>query len=167
VNWDAVSAIGEIVGAVGMIVSIVYLAHQIRTNTRATRASASFNAMHSWAHTNESLSALSDEAIGWVVKLGPDVTPADLSEVEWVRLTLATRAIVQKLEGQYYLDRYGLLHDGVWEKRRGIVRGMIDLPVLRTWWEGELRQETFTDEFIAALKQGVPIDAIRINRRPA
>ena len=46
-NWDAVGAIAELLGAVGVIASLVYLATQIRhsreqmsQNTRAMRSSA-------------------------------------------------------------------------------------------------------------------------------
>ncbi|MFC1662359.1 hypothetical protein ACFL3S_13055 [Gemmatimonadota bacterium] len=37
-NWEAVGAIGEVIGAAGVILTLVYLAHQIRQNTRAIRA---------------------------------------------------------------------------------------------------------------------------------
>ncbi len=33
-NWDAIGAVGEIVGAAGVILSLVYLAAQIRHNTK-------------------------------------------------------------------------------------------------------------------------------------
>jgi hypothetical protein len=36
-NWEAVSAIGQIVGAVGVIISVIYLALQVRSNARQTR----------------------------------------------------------------------------------------------------------------------------------
>lgn len=46
-NWDAIGAIAELLGAIGVIVSLVYLATQIRQsreqmahNTRALRAGA-------------------------------------------------------------------------------------------------------------------------------
>jgi hypothetical protein len=33
-NWDAISAVGQIVGAFGVIVSVIYLAQQVRSNAR-------------------------------------------------------------------------------------------------------------------------------------
>ena len=38
-NWDAIAAIAELLAAVGVIVSFVYLAQQIRQNTRVQRRS--------------------------------------------------------------------------------------------------------------------------------
>jgi hypothetical protein len=37
-NWDAIGATGEIVGALVVFLTLIYLAIQIRQNTHATRA---------------------------------------------------------------------------------------------------------------------------------
>jgi hypothetical protein len=39
-NWEAVGAVGEILGAAGVIATLGYLALQIRQNTRQTQALA-------------------------------------------------------------------------------------------------------------------------------
>ena len=39
-NWEAVAAIAELAGALGVIASLVYLAIQIRQNTRSAREAA-------------------------------------------------------------------------------------------------------------------------------
>ena len=39
-NWEAIGAIGEIVGAIAVVVTVGYLAVQIRQNTRSIRAAA-------------------------------------------------------------------------------------------------------------------------------
>ena len=36
-NWDAVGAMSELVGAIAVVVTLIYLAVQIRLNTRAIR----------------------------------------------------------------------------------------------------------------------------------
>ena len=37
-NWDAIGAVGEVVGAIAVIASIVYLATQIRSNSEIARS---------------------------------------------------------------------------------------------------------------------------------
>ena len=37
-NWEAMGAIGEIVGAVGVIATLGYLAFQVRQNSNVTRS---------------------------------------------------------------------------------------------------------------------------------
>ena len=39
-NWEALSALGEIAGAMAVIVTLVYLSVQIRQNTKASRVAA-------------------------------------------------------------------------------------------------------------------------------
>jgi hypothetical protein len=38
VNWDAIGAVGEVVGAIAVVATLFYLAFQIRQNTRMSRA---------------------------------------------------------------------------------------------------------------------------------
>ena len=42
-------ALGEFFGSIGVIATLIYLAIQIRSNTKTTKANASFQATHSWA----------------------------------------------------------------------------------------------------------------------
>jgi hypothetical protein len=37
VNWEAISAIGQLVGALAVVISLIYLAREVRSNARATR----------------------------------------------------------------------------------------------------------------------------------
>jgi hypothetical protein len=37
VNWEAISAIGQLVGAIAVVVSLMYLAREIRSNARSAR----------------------------------------------------------------------------------------------------------------------------------
>jgi hypothetical protein len=37
-NWEAVGAVGEILGAIAVLVTLIYLATQIKQHTLATRA---------------------------------------------------------------------------------------------------------------------------------
>ena len=40
VNWEAISAIGQIIGALAVVISVLYLATEVRSNARATRQAA-------------------------------------------------------------------------------------------------------------------------------
>jgi len=47
-NWDAIGAIGEIAGAIGVIVSLIYLASQIRNQNTESRLTAINNMTSQW-----------------------------------------------------------------------------------------------------------------------
>ena len=101
-NWEAIAAIGEITGAAAVVVSIVYLSFQIKSNTRATMARASFDASHSWAQFNEQMTLAPDDVLALISKTyEPGATIDDVSETEYMRMVILHRTIFQKLEGQY------------------------------------------------------------------
>ena len=51
-------ALGEFIGSIAVVITLIYLAAQIRANTRTTKANASFQATHSWAEVTQGLSEL-------------------------------------------------------------------------------------------------------------
>ena len=44
-NWEAISAIGQIVGALAVVISLIYLASEVHRNTRASQLAA-MRSMH-------------------------------------------------------------------------------------------------------------------------
>lgn len=159
-------AIGEFIGSIGVIVTLIYLAMQIRSNTRATRASAGFEATHSWANLNETLSSRSDDYLLPFVKTSRTQDFSGLTDVEYLRLTLFLRSMFQKLEGQFYLYRYGLLDRALWEQRSSVGKGFIIQSHLAEWWQLEKEINTFTPDFIEAIESADAMDATAINKRP-
>src|SRR5438034_11598065 len=47
VNWEAISAMGQIVGALAVVISLIYLAREIRSNARSARI-ASLHDVNRW-----------------------------------------------------------------------------------------------------------------------
>ena len=47
-NWEAISAIGEIVGALAVVITLVYLAIQVREQNRESRAAAIDSLSQQW-----------------------------------------------------------------------------------------------------------------------
>ena len=152
-NWEAIGAVGEMVGAAAVFVSIVYLSIQIRSNTNATKASAGFEAAHSWATSNEVILGL-EPALKSKAQESYQVNRSwnDFTPEERLDLSLLTRILFQKLEGQYHLLKYGFLDAGLWSKRSQWAASLIALPFYREWWEQEKRQNIYSDEFVKALE---------------
>jgi len=47
VNWEAISAIGQMVGALAVVISLIYLTREIRSNARSARV-ASLHDVNRW-----------------------------------------------------------------------------------------------------------------------
>lgn len=96
-DWDAIGAMGEVVAAIAVVVSIGYLAIQIRSNTSAMKASASFDATHSWAeHNSAVLGPLSDELWLSAVRANDPGEPAEnFTDLEKLKFAVLNRALFQ------------------------------------------------------------------------
>jgi len=157
-NWDAIGAIGEIVGAIAVVVSIIYLSIQIRSNTKTERARASFDASSSWSIHNEWVSQLPDEFIEAFMLLAED--EPDLESIPYttvIKIGVFQRSVFQKLESHYYLRKYGLMEESIWELRRAWSRGIIELPFWKNWWEKEKQELMFSTEFIENIESASPL----------
>ena len=48
-NWEAITAVAELLGVIAVVISLVYVAHEVRSNTRAMQASAGFDSAQGMA----------------------------------------------------------------------------------------------------------------------
>ena len=116
-NWDAIGALGEIIGALAVVISVIYLSLQIKQNTAATRSLAHqehFNA----AQEFNSVIAASSELADLIVKANDEnenITPS-----ERIRLQ------------HHYINVFTLWHSA-FENRN---KGLLDDSGWRVWNEG-------------------------------
>jgi hypothetical protein len=67
-NWEAIGAVGEILGAVAVVVSLVYLATQIRQNSRSVNIESERFLNESWNTIQRDLAT--DEGIADIINRG-------------------------------------------------------------------------------------------------
>ena len=77
-NWDAISAIADVLGIIGLIGTLVYFAKQIRQNTASIKANTELETSRIWAefharvaHSNE-MATIWDKALTDEKTLSPD-----------------------------------------------------------------------------------------------
>ena len=100
-NWDAVGAVAESLGALGVILSVLYLAYEVRSSTHTTRAEAGTRAQMEWARYNFAWSEHKDRDI--LIRIfDQSMRLSDFSESERVAVTFAVRAFAQQVEAQYF-----------------------------------------------------------------
>ena len=158
-NWDAIGAIGEILGAGAVVISILYLAKQINANTRSMKANAGFEATHSWAEYNQIIMQLSDDHLSSLADAyGSSASWNETPQAERTRAAVSTRALFQKLEGQYFLYKYGNLDEGLWSARSSWAAGLIKTPFYARWWDIEKQQRIYSEEFIAVVESTEAIE---------
>ena len=130
-NWDALGAVAELVGATGVIASLFYLGTQIRQNTRSVRAS-SYHAVV----TN--LSGLSgeiarDEATADILFRGQSDFHA-LKRIEQLRFSLIMVSLFRSYEDIFYQYRQEMIDESVWKGWAHSMTRIFWSPGAQIWW---------------------------------
>jgi hypothetical protein len=147
INWEAIGAVGEIVGAAAVVASLIYLAMQTRANARSLRANAIWNAETIFGDINYS-HASNPEYAALLGRAGsPTARTSDFTPTEISQLHFTVRGAMQYFQAQWALWNEGALPDELWERRKRFARGFIELPVLGELWKAELGQDIISDGF--------------------
>lgn len=140
-NWEAVGAVGEIVGALGVIVTLVYLAMQIQQNTKASRAATVQNMTDKWVQINLFLSEHSPR-VGSLVD-------SELDPIQRQRAIAFYRALFHQWSNNHYQYRQGVLDEELFkptEQEITRMAGSPDIgPNLRLAWN--VTRHIYNDDF--------------------
>jgi len=163
-NWDAISTIAESVGAVAVVGSLLFLALETRKNTKTARASLSNDSLTATAELNDVI--LADAELRRIVSkaTNPNIALEEYSEDERDAVIYLARALFMRYEGLYMLYRQGLVELDLWEGRKALMSGLLQLPVWEEYWEQEQKNSIFTSRFtdtvnsaVAAKNIGTPL----------
>lgn len=142
-NWDAVGAIGEIVGAVAVIATLIYLTIQIREGTRATRAAAVTDA--------------TGAVQAWYMELGRNKEAADLmfdgmanpdafSKAKQFQFIMLVHSVFLGFQRTYFLSHAGTLDAGLRDSIGTAIQVVNRQPGIRFYWRQ--RKAFFQPEFV-------------------
>jgi hypothetical protein len=152
VNWDAIGAVAELLGALGVIISLIYLAVQIRQNTQSVRMTSHHGIADQFTQTT--LATVHDRDLAALVIRG--VADADsLGETERARFFTFLMAILRTYEEIYQLDQRGLIDSKFWKARNRSMRNWLANPDVRSWWSSGNWSDMFVDSFRMAIDQEI------------
>jgi hypothetical protein len=150
-NWEALGAVAEILGALGVIASLAYLAVQIRQNTalmdRTVRAArgAAYQEFLGYFQS-ATLPAVHDAAIAEIVRRGM-IDVRSLNEAESFRFTWSMGAIIVTFDNALYQHDVGVLPVDRWQVLERQLRYYCRAPGFGPWFE-EYSKETLSPEFV-------------------
>jgi hypothetical protein len=131
-NWEALGAVSELVGAVGVIATLIYLAAQIRQNSAVVRSA-----------TRQAISTQQAD-FGMQVAANPDLRAAianwlnvqssQSSPDEQLRDQFFLRSALRMFENQYHQNKDGTFEDIVWSGYVENMKRLVAQPAFRKWW---------------------------------
>lgn len=146
-NWEALSAVAEIVGAVAVVVSLLYLAAQVRQNTNVTRSSVRHGVTErAIAHAaplvaSEELTRLLQRCIDG----------EQLQGHENMRLHAWAYMVLREWENIHYQHLSGLLSDADWAAFKTNLKLLLTIPTCRAYWDAE--RDIYTDAFKGEIEE--------------
>ncbi len=148
-NWDAIGAISESLGALGVIASLIYLATQMRNNTIASAVEAKLTTTRFLTDFNRDL--INDpELYDLWDRGGRDL--ASLDRRESIRFSNLNLNAFWFFSAGHYQKRVGTLSDNDFYEMESIMAFWISRPGVREWWMKYGRQRCNPD-FVSYLNE--------------
>jgi hypothetical protein len=122
-------SIGEFVAAIATVATLVYLAVQIRQNTRMVRTSTYQAALESSNRVNELV--LDNPELHRIYRLGR-ADPSQLTDEERARFRLVIGQLMNVYETMFLQYERGTLDEDFWRARRRALRYVLSQPGIRS-----------------------------------
>ena len=123
---------GEFIGAIGVVVTLIYLATQIRQNTNALRMNAASERLE--RDYDIVLPVIESREFAQLWLKGGDKL-SDLDEVDKQRLFLFERRALSLWNHIYHLRTQGLLPDSSWQEQIWIMQNIGQRQAIREAWQ--------------------------------
>ena len=132
IDLQSLGNLGEFVGAIGVVVSLVYLAQQMKQNTTSVRA-ASFNSMVQNSIGLLEHSFRDSEFAAFLARAERD--PDALSPEERVRWDAYMTAVYRHFGNLVYQHRVGALDHLMWDSYLATLKQHLRSPAWASWYE--------------------------------
>ena len=130
-NWDAIGSIGEIAGALGVIISLIYLARQIRESNLAARQAGTQEIQNQTQQFVAAIGATPEMSRLWVKGNKND---AKLTQDELIQFRTLLIQMVMIWERTYTLQQQDRLDPGFWETLTLHRRHLLVSPGFRSFF---------------------------------
>ena len=152
-NWDAIGAIAEALGALGVILTLIYLIRQIKQNTAATRSSAAA----SYSQASMSIANLLSRDVETNTLFYEYLDGSqNLAYAEKRRAQAIVSVYLPAMEEAFDLYREGTLTEEKWDSRCRQIGWLANRPGFEEYWSefGPVYAEPFADIVAETMKSG-------------
>jgi len=142
INWEMLAAIGQLAAVLVGIPSLIYLAVQLREQTKDRHQSAVNVLTVQWSDLTKSLH--DDPELGAIFLRGLH-SFKDLDAVAKLRFSAFFNRFLKNFQAMYFAHKRGILTDELWEEIDRTMSDFIAYPGWQQWWL--TRKHWHTDEF--------------------
>lgn len=151
-NWDAIGAIGEILGAMAVVISLIYLGTQIRTQNRESRVSSVHQIVEAFRN---SITAIQDRSKAENFIRGATGFE-ELSEPERVQFIAIFQGIFRVWEEAYFHYIEGRLDEEIWEGMVAQYKDYLAVDGSQRVWA--IRKHCYSERFVRFVDSLTPTE---------
>ena len=130
-NWDALGAIAELIGAIAVVATLIYLAAQIRQNTLSNRNAALQTVSSQYADWLSTI--IENEAVARIYRAGLEDFN-QLTQEDRIRFGMLLTHLCRACDAQYHQHTTNALPQEMWESTLESLVGVLEKPGGSTWW---------------------------------
>jgi hypothetical protein len=151
-NWDAISAVSQLIGSIAVVLSVLYLAVQLRSSTRVARVAAMDAAAAALRDVTKPLMENAELARLWRTGLE---NLDGLSPEDQARFFHTAHQFLKAMETIHYHYFHGLLDSQLWEGWRELLHHYVSTPGLEYYLKR--RGAVFSERFRNFLSELEPV----------
>ncbi len=137
-NWDAIGAIGELMGATAVVVTLLYLVKQIRQNTESTEAVG----LQTWQSNSTAhwLALAENRELGRAVATSA-YDSRDLSDDNWIQVGCWWLNNFRQYQTTFVMHERGVVDDELFVVEMRMAARNLQAPGIRQWWDAGGRNQ--------------------------
>ncbi|MGD2167714.1 MAG: hypothetical protein PVF63_06365 [Gammaproteobacteria bacterium] len=141
-SLEEIGIVGELFGSLAVVVTLIYVALQLRQNTQAIRAAAVQSITETVATNVTNIAANPENAS--VFRRGLRQFP-EMSETEQAQFALVMNSIFLSQDGIYWLYRNGSFPEELWQRELGALQLWLASEGGKAAWDEALLSAPFRD----------------------
>ncbi len=130
-NWDALGAMGELFGALAVVLTLGYLAVQVKQNSQGMKVAAKLDVEKDY---NEYTSMLLQNSELLELQL-KGMSNQELNAVEQVKYSLLMQKATRLFSSMYYQYQTQDFSEDEWHESQRLMRWFTFAPGYRSWWK--------------------------------
>ena len=141
-NWEAIGAVGEILGAIAVLLTLFYLASQVRHANKATQVETESQMGHWWSQHNQDM--IHQPEMIEVIEKGLNEM-SSLSDPDRRRFCWWLASMFYKFQDIYHQYKRGVISEDAWAQNEMTIEGLMQNKAVAIWWDSKFFQAS--DEF--------------------
>jgi hypothetical protein len=152
---DALGNIGDFLGGIGVVITLIYLAAQIRQNTKSSRTESYQAAVAAISDFTRDVGT--NPVASRLLEAG-SVDYEALSDEERVQFNLLMASLVRNLENIHFQFTHGAIDESAWSGWANRTHAILEPAGARAWWRAQ--ETAYSPEFQRFVNDQKPSDSL-------